>query len=61
VPTIESTPISIAAELLGETDRAWLLCDGVRKVWLPKSIVDYDAQAKLATMPEWLGREKRLI
>jgi hypothetical protein len=61
MPTVESRLIDIAAEIVGETDKALLLFDGDRKVWLPKSLVEYDARDKVAKMPEWLAREKELI
>jgi hypothetical protein len=61
MPLVESKLIEIAATIIGETATAVLLFDGVRKAWLPKSLVEYDAQAKVATMPEWLAQSKELI
>ncbi|HMO86377.1 MAG TPA: hypothetical protein PKC18_15810 [Lacipirellulaceae bacterium] len=42
---------------------AWLVFDGAREVWLPKSQAELerDGTAWRATMPEWLAREKELI
>jgi hypothetical protein len=57
----ESKLIDIAAQIIGETDKAYLLFDGTRQVWLPKSIVEYDARRKLATIPDWAARDKKLI
>jgi hypothetical protein len=36
MPMIESHSISVAAEIIGETCKAYMLDDGARKVWLPK-------------------------
>jgi hypothetical protein len=60
MPPIESESVEIAAEIVGETDRAVLLSAGTRKVWLPKNLVAWDAQTRTAKMPIWLAREKRL-
>ena len=53
-------------ELLFETGRALCVSNGMKdskkqhvKIWLPKSLVDYDG--KVFTMPEWLAFEKGLI
>ena len=56
--TIEQ--VAISAKIIGETERAWLLFDGLRKVWLPKDLVEYDARAMVVTIPGWLATEKRL-
>jgi hypothetical protein len=36
MPMIESHSIHVAAEIIGETCKAYMLDDGARKVWLPK-------------------------
>jgi hypothetical protein len=53
----------IAAELRHETDRAFLIFDGDKKVWLPKSMVEHCNHdgADIFTMPTWLAQEKELI
>ena len=53
----------IAAELRHETDAAYLIFDGDKKVWLPKSQVEHCEHdgADIFTMPEWLAIEKDLI
>lgn len=53
--------VDIAAELRHETDAAYLVDDGTRKVWLPKSEVEYDVGEGTFTMPEWLALDKGLI
>ena len=50
----------IAAELRHETAAAYLIFDGDRKVWLPKSQVEHDGHG-VFTMPERLALEKELI
>jgi hypothetical protein len=49
--------IDIAAEIRGETDRAWQLFDGDRTEWVPKSLVEDNEDGTFA-MPEWLAVEK---
>ena len=62
----------IACTIYMETVKAWLVDAGTgEKVWLPKSIVEIDdpnketlwdnRAPKIATMPEWLAKEKGLL
>jgi hypothetical protein len=53
--------VDIAGELRRETDRAFLIFDGTKEVWLPKSLVEHDAQDGTFAMPEWLALDKGLI
>jgi hypothetical protein len=55
----KSDLVDIAAELRRETDRAWLIFDGDREAWIPKSQAERGRDT--FTMPEWLAREKGLI
>jgi hypothetical protein len=50
----------IAAEFRYETERAYLIFDGFKEVWLPKSIAVRNEDDTF-TMPEWLAKEKGLI
>jgi hypothetical protein len=52
--------VEISAELRHETDRAWLIFDGSREVWIPKSQAQRDGPATF-TMSERLATEKGLI
>lgn len=52
--------IEIAAEIKHETPKAFLLFDGAREEWVPKSEVT-DNQNGTFTMPEWLATEKGFI
>lgn len=56
----ESDIIDIAAEIKGETDKAWRLYDGSRTEWVPKSQVEKNDDGTFA-MPEWLAMEKGFI
>ena len=56
----KSDLIEIAAELHRDTDRAFLLFDGSKKVWVPKAAVENNQDGTF-TMPEWLAFEKGLI
>lgn len=57
--------IEAAFELRDETEKAWLVFDGVNKLWLPKSQVvqmrhisgsDYEIW-----LPYWLAKKKGII
>jgi hypothetical protein len=52
--------IDIAAELHGESDRAYRIFDGKTTEWVPKSQVERNDDGTF-TMPEWLAREKGFI
>jgi hypothetical protein len=51
--------IDIAAELRHETQAVYLLADGAREAWLPKSQVE-DNGDWTHTMPSWLAEDKGL-
>lgn len=50
----------IAAELRYETERAYLVFDGIKEVWLPKSMCVQNEDDTF-TLPEWMAKEKGLI
>lgn len=52
--------IDIAGELRHETAKAFLVFDGAKEVWLPKSIVEHNDDGTW-TLPEWLAKDKGLI
>lgn len=61
--------IEIACEVRRETDKAWLIYDGVQEVWIARSqISDYTEQAGMfgdkvcsIFISVWLATEKGLI
>ncbi len=53
--------IDLALEYRHETARAYLVFDGDKEVWVPKSMVEYDVRDKVFTMPEWLAQREGLI
>lgn len=61
--------IEIACEVLRETDKAWLIYDGAREVWIVRSqISDYMQENGLfgrkvtsIFIPVWLATEKGLV
>jgi hypothetical protein len=53
--------IEIAGELRHETDKAYLLFDGDKEVWIAKSLGEWDEHSKTMQMPEWLAHSKGLI
>ena len=56
----QSDLVEIAGQLRRETAAAFLILDGLREVWVPKSQVEHDGHGIFA-MPMWLAREKGLI
>ena len=56
----DSKLIDIAAELRGETDKAFRLYDGAKTEWIPKSQVEKNNDGTW-TMPLWLAREKGFV
>ncbi len=61
--------IEIACEVRRETDKAWLVYDGAREVWIARSqITDHMQEAGLfgpkvtsIFIPVWLATEKGLV
>lgn len=57
--------IDIAVQVRHETPKAWLVFDGRREVWIPKSQAELELEGSIGaatiTMPEWLAKEKELI
>ncbi len=52
--------VEIAAELRHETDAAYFIDDGVKRVWVPKSKTQQNDDGTFS-MPEWLAMDKGLI
>ena len=52
--------VDIAAELRGETDKAYRIFDGAKTEWVPKSQVENNQDGTF-TMPEWLAQDKGFI
>lgn len=59
--TRKSDLVDITARLVRESvgGLAWLIDDGNRQVWVPRSQVERDGDT--FTMPEWLANEKGLL
>lgn len=53
--------IEIACQVKHETEKAFLVFDGDKDVWLPKTQCEWDGRDKVMQMPEWLAMEKGLI
>ncbi len=53
--------IEIAGEIRSEAEKAFQFYDGAKIVWLPKSQVVWDQDAKTMEMEEWLAIEKGLV
>jgi hypothetical protein len=56
--------VDIEAELRRTTpgeNGAFLLFDGTKEVWVPKSLVEHDPRDGTFAMPEWLAKDKGLI
>lgn len=64
----EAKKIEVSVTMKHETDRAILVLDGDREVWLPKSQVSIEGdefpepgESAELFVPEWLAKEKGLI
>lgn len=55
----ESDLVDITCTLRHQTDKAYLVDDGDKQVWVPKSQCEYDDG--VLTLPEWLARDKGFI
>ena len=57
--------IDIEVDLKHETDKAYLVSDGDREVWVPKSQCEFEMSDTppygTLTLPEWLAEDKELI
>lgn len=57
--------ITISAVLKHQTEKAVLIHDGMKDVWLPKSKIEVSETGKGGVvevdLPEWLAYEKELI
>lgn len=51
--------VEVNAELVHETDLAYLIDEGGKRHWLPKSLTEYDGQITFM-VPEYLAVEKGL-
>lgn len=63
-------PVEIDVTIENDTDLAFLVNDGDRSVWIPKSqLIDFDWDAQIVMpittmtikIPEWLAKAKSLI
>lgn len=50
----------LSAELKAETEKAFLIFDGAKTEWVPKSQVEDNGDGTF-TMPEWLAKDKGFI
>ena len=50
----------IAADIKMETKAAWLLSDGGREAWVPKSVVENNGDGTF-TMPVWMAKQKGFV
>lgn len=60
---MKSSLVDITVILEHETERAWLVNDGSKKVWIPKSWGELEAKGPTwtLTLPEKFASEKGLI
>jgi hypothetical protein len=58
---MKSDLVDIAGELRRETEKAFLIFDGTKEVWLPRALVEHDEHDGTFAMPEWLAKDKGLI
>lgn len=51
--------VEVNAELVHETELAYLIDDDGKRHWLPKSKTEYDGKVTF-TIPDWMATEKGL-
>lgn len=56
----KSELFDVAAEIKGETDKAFRLFDGKKTEWVPKSQVESNGDGTF-TMPLWLAQDKGFV
>jgi hypothetical protein len=56
----QSELFDLAAQVRAETDKAWLLFDGTKTAWVPKSQVEDNGDGTY-TMPVWLAKNKGFV
>lgn len=62
----DSETIEIAGDIVRETEKAWLVNDGTKDVWLPKSQCEFTPSQRthesgVFDVPLWLAKDKGLI
>lgn len=57
---LDNKLVDLDLELRHETEKAYLVFNGVKSVWLPKSQCENNYNGTF-TMPKWLAVEKELI
>jgi len=64
IRSVDKNYVEITGQMKYETDKALLLFDGKKEVWIPKSQIEGMEREKnmiIITIPEWLAMEKELI
>ena len=56
----DNSLVDIAAQIRHETAKAWLLFDGTREAWVPKSQVEDNGDGTF-TLPLWLAEKCEFI
>ena len=56
----EKELFDVSAQVRAETDKAWLLFDGTKTAWVPKSQVEDNGDGTY-TMLTWLAKDKGFI
>ena len=60
---VSDTPetVDLDGEVKREAANAWYFHDGDNTVWLPKSLCEWDRDAKQMTVPVWLAEDRGLV
>lgn len=62
MPSGRSDLIDVDVDLIHETDRAWLFStDGENRIWVPKTLGEYDEDGKQVALPRRIAEEKGLV
>jgi hypothetical protein len=58
---MKSDLVDISCEIRHETEKAYLIFDGDKEAWIPKSVGEWDQDTKTMAMPERFALDKGLI
>jgi hypothetical protein len=58
--TGRSDLVDVPCKLLMTKEKAYWIDDGDKRVWVPRSLCEWDPTDQTMAMPEWLAIEKEL-
>lgn len=59
--SFRSDLVDVDADLIHETEKAYLIDDGKQRDWVPKAVVEWDKEAGTFAMPLRLAMQKGFV